>query len=181
MDTNLPFFEETHRKLATDLERWCAANLGTGDHDGDVDSACRHLVAQLGGAGWLRYCVPAPYDGALPELDSRALCLLRETLAYHDGLADFSFAMQGLGSGAITLFGTEEQKQTYLPKVASGEAIAAFALSEPDAGSDAAALQTNATRDSDSYVLNGCKTWISNGGIADFYTVFARSEPEEGS
>jgi acyl-CoA dehydrogenase len=127
MDVNLPFFDDAHRKLAADLERWCAANLRDNNHDGDVDAACRHLVTQLGEAGWLRYCLPSAYGGALPQLDSRALCLLRETLAYHDGLADFSFAMQGLGSGAITLFGTDEQKQTYLPKVAFGEAIAAFA------------------------------------------------------
>jgi acyl-CoA dehydrogenase len=181
MDTSLPFFDDLHRHLACDLDAWCKANLAHSDHDANVDAACRGLVRQLGSAGWFRYCVPAEYGGALPEIDSRCLCLLRETLAYHDGLADFSFAMQGLGSGAISLFGSDELKQHYLPKVAKGEMIAAFALSEPDAGSDAAALQTTATRDGDSYVLNGCKTWISNGGIADFYTVFARSESAEGT
>src|SRR5262249_52019896 len=135
----------------------------------------------LGSAGWLRYCVPAEFGGALEKLDSRALCLVRETLAYHAGLADFSFAMQGLGSGAITLYGSPELKAQYLPKVVVGEWIAAFALSEPEAGSDVAAMTTSATRDGDHYVIDGCKTWISNGGIADFYTVFARSEPIEGA
>jgi acyl-CoA dehydrogenase len=180
MDTKLPFFDDLHRHLARELDNWCKSNLHS-DHDADVDDTCRGLVRQLGEVGWLRYCVPAQYGGQLPEIDSRCLCLLRETLAYHDGLADFSFAMQGLGSGAISLFGSDELKERYLPKVARGEMIAAFALSEPDAGSDAAALQTSATLDGDRYVLNGCKTWISNGGIADFYTVFARSEPAEGT
>jgi acyl-CoA dehydrogenase len=179
MDTNLPFFEESHARLAREIDTWCAENV---HHlDGDVDEICRGLVQQLGNAGWLRYCVPAAYRGALPEIDSRSLCLLRETLAYHDGLADFAFAMQGLGSGAISLYGSEALKQYWLPQVASGDAIAAFALSEPDAGSDAAALKMTAVRDGNQYVLNGTKTWISNGGIADFYTVFARSEPEEGA
>lgn len=177
MDTNLPFFGEEHRELAGLLEPWCVGRFEDVDH-GDADGSCRRLVGVLGDGGWLGYCVPEAYGGRLPELDSRALCILRETLAYHDGLADLSFAMQGLGSGAISLFGTEEQKQHYLPKVASGEMIAAFALSEPDAGSDVAALQTRAERDGDGYVLNGTKTWISNGGIADFYTVFARTEGE---
>lgn len=181
MDTNLPFFDDEHRELAANLEQWCADNLHDNNHDGDTDAACRHLVKLLGDNGWLEYCVPAAYGGALEKVDSRALCILRETLAYYNGLADFSFAMQGLGSGAISLFGTEEQKQYYLPKVARGEMIAAFALSEPDAGSDVAAMQMTAIRDGDSYVLNGQKTWISNGGIADYYTVFARSEAETGS
>jgi acyl-CoA dehydrogenase len=175
MDTRLPFFDEDHQALARDLDSWGVANLGDGQHDEDVDSACRELVKQLGAAGWLSYCVPAQYGGALPELDSRALCINRETLAYYDGLADFSFAMQGLGSGAITLFGSDELKEFYLPKVASGEMIAAFALSEPNAGSDAAALETSAVSEGNDYLINGVKTWISNGGIADFYTVFART------
>jgi alkylation response protein AidB-like acyl-CoA dehydrogenase len=181
MDVTLPFFGQVHQELARALDHWCADHLPQNEHHADVDNACRRLVAQLGEAGWLRYCVPAAYGGALPDPDSRALCLARETLAYYDGLADFSFAMQGLGSGAITLAGSEDLKARYLPQVAKGEAIAAFALSEPNAGSDAAALQTTATRAGDEYVLNGCKTWISNGGIADFYTVFARSEPDEGA
>ncbi len=171
----LPFFDDIHRDLVRDLTAWCAEHVH-GDHDGDVDTICRDYVRRMGAAGWLRYVVPSEYGGALDALDSRALCLIRETLAYHDGLADFAFAMQGLGSGAITLHGTPEIKAAYLPKVASGEWIAAFALSEPDSGSDAAALTTAARLDGGAYVLDGCKTWISNGGIADFYTVFARSE-----
>lgn len=173
----LPFFDDIHRHLVRDLTAWCADNIHA-DHDGDVDAICRDYVRRLGADGWLRYVVPREYGGALDALDSRALCLIRETLAYHDGLADFAFAMQGLGSGAITLHGTPEMKAAYLPKVAAGEWIAAFALSEPDAGSDAAALTTSARLDGSSYVLDGCKTWISNGGIANFYTVFVRSEPD---
>lgn len=172
----LPFFDQTHRDLVRDLMAWCADHVH-GEH-ADVDAICRNYVRRMGADGWLRYVVPGEYGGALDALDSRALCLIRETLAYHDGLADFAFAMQGLGSGAITLHGTPEIKAAYLPKVASGEWIAAFALSEPDSGSDAAALTTTARLDGDAYVLDGCKTWISNGGIADFYTVFARSEPD---
>lgn len=180
MNTDLPFFDSVHRKLARDLNEWCGAHLPESEAQ-DVDEACRELVRLLGKAGWLRYAVPEEYDGALDNLDSRALCLIRETLAYHAGLADFVFAMQGLGSGAITLYGSEELKREYLPKVASGEWIAAFALSEPEAGSDVAAMTTSATLDGDDYLLNGTKTWISNGGIADFYTVFARSEPISGA
>lgn len=180
MNTELPFFEDAHRQLVTELQGWCAAHLPTAEPD-DVDEACRDLVGVLGQAGWLRYAVPAAYGSALEKLDSRALCLLRETLAYHAGLADFAFAMQGLGSGAITLYGSEALKQRYLPRVAAGEWIAAFALSEPEAGSDVAAMSTSAVREGEEYVLNGCKTWISNGGIADFYTVFARSEPITGA
>jgi acyl-CoA dehydrogenase len=180
MDLELPFFDDEHRDLAAALDGWCKAHLGAGDHDDDVDALCRQRVSQLGAGGWLRYAIPGEYGGALRKLDSRALCILRERLAYEDGLADFSFAMQGLGSGAITLYGSPELKAHYLPKVASGEWIAAFSLSEPDAGSDAGALMTSAAHDGDTYVLNGCKTWVSNGGIADFYTVFARSEPIAG-
>ncbi len=183
MNLDMPFFEDSHRDLASRLETWCAANLRDGEHDeqGDVDRICREYVGQFGKAGWLRYCVPAAFGGALPALDSRTLCLLRERLAYHAGLADFAFAMQGLGSGAITLHGSPELKTHYLPKVAAGEWIAAFAITEPDAGSDVAAIRTSAARDGDTYALNGCKTLISNGGIADFYTVFARSEPVSGA
>ena len=180
MQIDLPFFDASHHQLATDLDVWCRANLPT-DEPEDVDARCRMLVTSLGGAGWLRYCVPAQFGGALPQLDSRALVLIRATLAYHAGLADFVFAMQGLGSGAITLAGSAELQARYLPDVAAGRRIAAFALSEPEAGSDVAAMTTTATRNGDHYVLNGTKTWISNGGIADFYTVFARTEAGTGA
>ncbi len=178
---DLPFFDEAHRQLERELDAWCAASLAV-DHS-DTDAACRALVRQLGQAGWLRYCVPAAHGGVLPALDSRALCLLRETLARHDGLADFAFAMQGLGSGAITLAGSDAVRARYLPRVARGEAIAAFALSEPEAGSDVAAMQCSARIDADGthYVLDGVKTWISNGGIADFYCVFARTGEAPGA
>jgi acyl-CoA dehydrogenase len=175
-----PFFDEAHRRLAADLGSWAPGALDAHEH-ADVDASCRLLVHTLGAAGWLRYCVPARHGGALPELDSRALCLARETLAYRDGLADFAFAMQGLGSGAITLAGSESQCARWLPAVSRGEAIAAFALSEPDAGSDVGALATRARRSDGGWVLDGCKTWISNGGIADFYCVFARTADEPGA
>ena len=173
-----PFFADAHRAMARDLEAWSAAHLraGVSGHEAaDVDAVCRAHVRALGAAGWLRYCVPAADGGALPALDSRALCIARETLAYHDGLADFAFAMQGLGSGAISLAGTTAQCAAWLPRVATGAAIAAFALSESDAGSDVGAMATRAERQGDHYVLDGAKTWISNGGIADFYCVFART------
>lgn len=179
-----PFFDDSHRKMVEDLENWCEKNLHEINHQ-DVFSTCRHLVRSLGEAGWLRFCVPSGqnnrWGGVLDRLDSRSLCLLRETLARYDALADFSFAMQGLGSGAITLGGSDSLKDKYLPKVASGEAIAAFALSEPEAGSDVAALECSAVRDGDDYIINGKKTWISNGGIADFYCVFVRTDPTAGS
>ncbi len=184
MNLNTPFLDEAHLQLAVDLDAWCSTNLPFEDEPlgtEALDIRCKGLVAALGKAGWLRYCVPAAYGGVLEKVDSRALCLIRSTLAYYAGLADFAFAMQGLGSGAITLYGSEELKARYLPRVAAGEWIAAFALSEPEAGSDAAAMTTSAAPDGDSYVLNGCKTWISNGGIADFYTVFARTEPLPGA
>ena len=174
-----PFFDDPHQALATGLGIWVAAELSAPEHD-DVDAACRDLVRRLGDAGWLRYCVPASHGGALAALDSRALCVARETLAYADGLADFVFAMQGLGSGPITLAGSPAQKARWLPAVAKGKAIAAFALSEPDAGSDVGAMTTTARRDSDSWVIDGTKTWISNGGIADFYCVFARARGTAG-
>ena len=176
---DLPFFDDTHRRLAHGLGAW-TAQAAPIDHD-DADAACRALVRELGDAGWLRWCVPAAFGGALPELDSRSLCVARETLAYHDGLADFAFAMQGLGSGAITLAASPELQRRVLPKVASGAWIAAFALTEPQAGSDVAAMQCTATRDGDSWVLHGEKTWISNGGIADVYCVFARSGEAPGT
>jgi len=176
-----PFFAAHHGELARALDAWAGANV-QGDHGADVDAACRALVAQLGAAGWLRYAVGGTaYGGAADAIDTRAICLVRETLARHAGLADFAFAMQGLGSGAIGLFGNAAQKARYLPAVAQGRAIAAFALSEPGAGSDAAALQCAATPDGGAYVIEGEKTWISNGGIADFYTVFARTGEAPGS
>jgi len=175
-----PFFDDAHRVLAADLDAWAAGVLKGTDHT-DVDADCRALVRALGDAGWLRYCVPGAHGGALAAVDSRALCVARETLAYHDGLADFAFAMQGLGSGAITLAGSDAQKARWLPAVACGTAIAAFALSEPDAGSDVAAMTTRARRDGGDWVLDGCKTWISNGGIADFYCVFARTAADSGT
>jgi acyl-CoA dehydrogenase len=175
-----PFFGAEHRSLSDTLMAWAPSALSAVDHH-DVDAACRRLVRELGAAGFLRYCVPATFGGALPALDSRALCVIRETLAYHDGLADFAFAMQGLGSGAITLDGSPELQQRILPRVASGEWIAAFALSEPDAGSDVAALTCEARVDGTHYVLSGEKTWISNGGIADVYCVFARTGEAPGT
>ena len=176
-----PFFDETHRELAAKLEDWAAHNLYDMHHAGDVDSTCRALVTRLGQGGWLRYAVPAAFGGARSKLESRCVCLIRETLARHSALADFAFAMQGLGSGAISLHGTEELKQRYLPRVARGEWIAAFALSEPEAGSDVAAITTTARLESDQYILNGTKTWISNGGIADFYTVIVRTGEAAGA
>jgi acyl-CoA dehydrogenase len=168
-----PFFGDEHRALAARAAAWATEQHV--DHR-DADAACREWVRRLGADGFLRWCVPADAGGATAALDSRALCVLRETLAAHDGLADFAFAMQGLGSGALTLGGSDALRKAWLPRVASGEAIAAFALSEPDAGSDAAALTTSAERTADGWKLNGTKTWISNGGIADFYCVFARSD-----
>ena len=165
-----PFLEPRHRALALELDAWAGEHLQDA-HGGDVDTACRALVKELGSGGWLHHAI----GGAGRQVDTRAICLIRETLARHAGLADFAFAMQGLGSGAISLFGTAQQQETWLPRVASGEAIAAFALSEPQAGSDVAAMQCAARPDGDSYVLDGEKTWISNGGIADFYVVFART------
>ena len=175
-----PFFDAAHRTLAAMLDGvpMPASSAVTRDA---VDAHCRALVRALGDAGVLRYCVPADHGGALPVMDSRALCVVRESLGYRDGLADFAFAMQGLGSGAITLAGTPEQKARWLPRVARGDAIAAFALSEPGAGSDVGAMTTHARRDGDHWVLDGCKTWISNGGIADVYCVFARTGPETGA
>ncbi|WP_457351867.1 acyl-CoA dehydrogenase family protein [Roseateles sp. P5_D6] len=172
-----PFFDAKHRELASALDAWCGEHLQHVDHDGDIDAQCRSLVAQLGKAGWLNHAVA----GEGQAIDTRAICLIRETLAKHDGLADFAFAMQGLGSGAISLQGTPAQRERYLPRVARGEALSAFALSEPEAGSDVAAMQCSATEDGDSYLLNGEKTWISNGGIADFYVLFARTGEAPGS
>jgi acyl-CoA dehydrogenase len=174
----LPFFAPEHRELAAGLGPWAAAQL-IDEHDDRA--ACKAWVAALGAAGYLRYCVAQADGGALPALDSRALVILRETLAFYSPLADFAFAMQGLGSGAISLAGSAEQRRTYLPGVASGRLIAAFALSEPQAGSDAGALATEAREVSQGVSLNGCKTWISNGGMADFYCVFAKTSPQLGT
>ncbi|WP_306150392.1 MULTISPECIES: acyl-CoA dehydrogenase family protein [unclassified Roseibium] len=169
-----PFFEDRHRKLAEDLEAF-AKDLHV-DH-ADTDQACRSLVKAMGAAGWLQ---PTASEDGTP-LDVRTLCLSREILARHDGLADFALAMQGLGTGALSLFGTAEQKAAWLPKTRSGEAISAFALTEPQSGSDVANSTMTATDDGDSYVLNGEKTWISNGGIADVYTLFARTGEAPGA
>ena len=171
-----PFFEPRHRELADELGQWCADNL-TGRFAEDLDSECRMLVRELGGAGFLKLSVA---DGK-HRPDVRSLAIARETLAYHSALADFAFAMQGLGSGAISLFGTIEQKREWLPKVASGEAVAAFAMTEPECGSDAANMSTSAMREGNEWVLVGEKTYISNGGIADFYVTFARTSEGEGA
>ncbi|MFN3628604.1 MAG: acyl-CoA dehydrogenase family protein [Casimicrobiaceae bacterium] len=175
---DLPFFEPHHRALGATLADWAAAQSVDASDD---RRACRDWVVRLGQAGWLRYCVPASEGGALPELDSRALVIARETLAFFSSLADFAFAMQGLGSGAITLAGSNTQRARYLPEVAAGRKIAAFALSEPEAGSDVAAIATRAVRDGEYWRLDGEKMWISNGGIADFYVVFARTDPAGGA
>ena len=174
-----PFFEATHRELAASIDAYAAS--APEPAGGGVDATCRRWVRSLGDAGFLRHCVPASHGGASSALESRALCVAREVLAYHDGLADFAFAMQGLGTGAITLAGSEPQCARWLPPVARGDAIAAFALSEPGAGSDAAALATSARRDGAQWVLDGEKTWISNGGIADVYCVFARTGEASGA
>jgi acyl-CoA dehydrogenase len=174
----LPFFDGAHRTLAAGLVDWAA---GQQVDETDDRAACREWVKLLGAGGWLGYCVPAEFGGVLPKLDSRALVVLRETLAFHSPLADFAFAMQGLGSGAITLAGTPAQKAAYLPQVASGKKIAAFALSEADAGSDAGAMTTSAAQTDTGWVIKGSKTWISNGGIADFYVTFVKTEPDLGT
>jgi acyl-CoA dehydrogenase len=179
---SLPFFDDVHRDLGQRLADWMPQQH---IDESDDRKACKEWVQLLGANQWLRYCVPAGKDGALggalEKLDSRALVILRETLAFHSPLADFAFAMQGLGSGAITLAGTPAQQAAYLPQVASGAKIAAFALSEPDAGSDAGAMVTSAVSTGDSWAINGSKTWISNGGIADFYVTFAKTDPQAGT
>ena len=174
-----PFFDEHHRELRRSLAAWCGQYSFPGEED--VDHGCRTLVGDLGAGGWLRNCVPAAFGGASEKLDVRSIALCRETLAYHSGLADFSLAMQGLGSAPITLAGTDAQRETYLSDVGAGKRIAAFALSEAEAGSDVAAITTVAEKTGDGYVLNGEKMWISNGGIADLYCVFARTGEEPGA
>ncbi|NOR62231.1 MAG: acyl-CoA dehydrogenase [Rhodobacteraceae bacterium] len=171
-----PFLEPRHKELANGLDAWAAANLGAIDHS-DTDAACRALVNALGKGGWLQHTAAEAGE----KLDVRSLCIARETLARHDGLADFAFAMQGLGTGAISLFGTPAQQAEWLPLTRTGQAIAGFALTEPQSGSDVANSTMTATRDGDEFVLNGEKTWISNGGIADVYTVFARTGEAPGA
>ena len=173
-----PFLEPRHREMAGRLEAWAATNLSEID-PGDIDQACRGLVGSLGRDGWLKFS--APGEGEAKRIDVRTLALIRETLARHSGLADFAFAMQGLGAGPISLFGSAEQRNAWLPKTRAGKAIAAFALSEPASGSDVANIATAARRDGNDFVLDGEKTWISNGGIADFYIVFARTGEAPGA
>lgn len=172
-----PFFEPRHREFATALDAWAREHVAHA-HGDDVDAECRALVKALGAGGWLRHAV-APTEA--DTIDTRTICLARETLARHSGLADFAFAMQGLGSGAISLAGSAAQREAWLPRVARGEAIAAFALSEPEAGSDVAAMACAARLDGDHYVIDGEKTWISNGGIADLYVVFVRTGEAPGA
>ena len=171
-----PFFEPHHRELSGKLAAWVASNrqlLEAGE--ADVERATCELAAKLGEDGWLKYLVPAALGGALPAVDVRSLCVIRETLAAESGIADCAFAIQGLGSAPITLFGTDDLRQQYLPGVIAGTRLGAFALSEPERGSDVANLRTSARRDGAHYVLNGTKTWISNAGIAHHYIVFART------
>jgi acyl-CoA dehydrogenase len=175
---NWPFFEDRHRALAAKLEAWAVANLASVDYH-DVDAACRRLVAALGQDGWLQYTAPGDTEGQ--KLDVRTLAIAREILARHAGLADFAFAMQGLGAGPISLFGTPAQRGTWLPKTRGGKAIAAFALTEAASGSDVANITTAGKRDGNGYVIDGEKSWISNGGIADVYVVFARTGEAPGA
>lgn len=182
---NWPFFEDHHRKLVTELDVWCREQLlpvidAPEFHD-DVDASCRQLLAMLGAAGFTRYAVPKAYGGVHEFPDVRSLCLIRMSLAYYSGLADFVFAMQGLGSGTISLVGTEATKEKYLPGVADGSLCAAFALTEPESGSDVATTRTTAKLDGDEYIISGSKTFISNGGIADQYVVVARTGEAEGA
>ncbi len=174
-----PFFEPRHKTLAAELDAWAAAALAGIDHS-DTDATCRALVRQLGEAGWLKHAAIDPTDPS-GRLDVRALCIIRETLARHDGLADFAFAMQGLGTGAISLFGTDAQRRQWLPLARAGQLISAFALTEPQSGSDVAQLAMSARLEGGHYILDGEKTWISNGGIAGLYTVFARTGEAPGA
>ena len=177
----LPFFDDGHRRFAEEISRWAEAKLHSLPHD-DVDAACRARVRALGEAGFLKAVVPSSHGGLHPVLDVRTLCIAREILGFHDGLADFAFAMQGLGTASVSLFGSDDLKGKYLPPVRDGKAIAAFALSEPEAGSDVAALATTAKPDGGAHFrLDGEKTWISNGGIADHYVVFARTGEASGA
>jgi acyl-CoA dehydrogenase len=177
-----PFFDDAHREFAAAFGAWVEREIAPHQNDEhDVDALSKRFVRALGDAGWLKYVVPASHGGRHERLDVRSLCIARETLARTTGLADFAFAMQGLGSASISLYGTQEVKDAYLPKVAAGRQVAAFALSEPEGGSDVAALTTSAKRDGNHFVLNGRKTWISNAGIADHYVVFARTGEAPGA
>ncbi|MDK2760569.1 MAG: acyl-CoA dehydrogenase family protein [Sphingopyxis sp.] len=177
-----PFFEDSHRSHFEALSLWCETHAhDLHEESGDVEADCRRLVKMLGGAGWFRAAVPAAYGGSTEKLDVRTLCLTRMTLGYNAALADFAFAMQGLGTGAISLFGSEAVKQAYLPKIATGDMISGFALSEKEAGSDVAAMDTSATKVDGGWIINGEKTWISNGAIADVLTLFARSGEAPGA
>jgi acyl-CoA dehydrogenase len=175
-DLAVPFFEPAHRALAVEISAWAERNrplLEPGEDD--VEGATRRITAALGEAGWLRYLVPTEWGGVAAAVDVRSLCLIRETLARYSGIADCAFAIQGLGSVPVTLFGSHALKERYLRSVVMGAKLGAFALSEPESGSDVAAMRTAARRDGDEFVLNGTKTWISNAGIADHYIVFART------
>lgn len=174
-----PFFSDEHRVMASRLHDWAQEEIGNEVDDENVDETCRSLVRKLGDGGWLGYAVPSDHGGVHERLDVRSLCIARETLAAVSGLADFSFAMQGLGAGPISLYGSRILRERYLPRVAKGEMIAAFAISEAEAGSDVAGMETTALRDGDHFVIDGEKTWISNAGIADFYVVFCRTEETE--
>jgi acyl-CoA dehydrogenase len=177
-----PFFDASHRQFGATLADWAGREVHKHVDHADVDKSCRALVRALGDAGWLKAVVPAAYGGLHEKLDVRTLCAAREILSWHDSLADFSFAMQGLGTGSISLFGSDDIKAKYLPPVREGRHLAAFALSEPEAGSDVSALATTATKDGPGHVrIDGMKTWISNGGIADHYIVFARTGEAPGA
>lgn len=177
-----PFFDDQHRHFGRELEAWASANVARYINHSDTDRSCCDLVRAFGEAGWLKAVVPAAYGGLSPQLDVRTICLAREILSWHDSLADFAFAMQGLGTGSITLYGTEEQKARYLPPVRKGTHLAAFALSEPEAGSDVSALAATAVPDGNDHVrINGLKTWISNGGIANHYVTFVRTGEAPGA
>lgn len=180
---NWPFFSDDHRRLAEDVRDFAANAFGDGgfEHHGEIDEECADIRRRLGAEGLTRFCVPREYGGIYDRLDVRSLCLIRESLGYRSGLADFVFAMQGLGSGAISLFGSTQQKSRYLPGVGSGDLCAAFALTEPEAGSDVAAIATQARLEDGDWVIDGEKTYISNGGIADLYVLFARTEEVEGA
>ena len=171
-----PFFDDAHRRLATELEAWCVREIAprVAHEEVDLDATCRDYVQLLGAGGWLAYLMPVAQGGVLARTDLRSLCLIREILGRYSPLADFCFAMQGLGSLPVSRFGTPEQQSHWLPKVRSGDVVTAFAISEPDGGSDVAAMTTSARRDGDDWILNGSKAWISNAGIADYYVVFAR-------
>lgn len=178
---NTPFLEERHRSLAEQASRFAREHVRDFRSSEDEESESRRLVATLGSEGLLAWTVPDSFDTGANSLDVRALCIVREELSYESSLADLMFAMQGLGSFPLTLAGTIDLKRKLLPRVKSGEAIAAFAITEPEAGSDVSAIQTTARREGPEYIIDGVKTFISNAGLADFYTVFAKTDLEKGS